>query len=129
MNELLISDPWFYALAVPVVLLVGISKGGFGGGAGLVAVPVLSFAMPLPQAAAILLPILCAMDLFAVAAYRGQYSAPNLKRLLPASLVGIACGALAFGALEERWLRCARRSPRGRLLDAMGPRVGARGGT
>jgi hypothetical protein len=42
---------------VPVVLLVGISKGGFGGGAGFAAVPLLSWVMPLPQAAAILLRI------------------------------------------------------------------------
>lgn len=101
----LVSDPWFYALAVPVVLLVGISKGGFGGGAGLIAVPALSFVMPLPRAAAILLPILCVMDLFAVSAYRGQHSASNLRRLLPGGAVGIAGGALAFGALDERWLR------------------------
>jgi uncharacterized membrane protein YfcA len=92
-------------LAVPVVLLVGISKGGFGGGAGMVAVPFLSFVMPLPQAAAILLPILCVMDLFAIRVYRGQYSAPNLRILMPAGVVGVAAGALAFGVLEERWLR------------------------
>lgn len=104
-RELLITDPWFYVLAVPAVLLVGISKGGFGGGAGLVTVPVLSLVMPLPQAAAILLPILCVMDLFAVSAYRGQHSAPNLRRLLPGGVVGIAGGALAFGVLDERWLR------------------------
>ena len=100
-----VSDPWFYVLAVPVVLLVGIGKGGFGGGIGMVAVPLLSFVMPLPQAAAILLPILCVMDLFAIRAYRGQYSAPNLRILVPAGVVGVAAGALAFGVLDERWLR------------------------
>ena len=98
-GNLFIWDPWFYVLAVPVVLLVGISKGGFGGGVGLVAVPLLSIVMPLPQAAAILLPILCVMDLFAVSAYWGEYSAPNLRRLLPGGLVGIACATLAFGAV------------------------------
>ena len=105
MSGLFISDPWFYLLAIPVVLLVGISKGGFGGGVGLVAVPILSLVMPLSQAAAILLPILCVMDLFAVNAYRGQYSTANLRRLLPGGVIGIAGGALAFGALDERWLR------------------------
>ncbi len=104
-GNIFIWDPWFYVLAVPVVLLVGISKGGFGGGVGLVAVPLLSIVMPLPQAAAILLPILCVMDLFAVSAYWGEYSAPNLRRLLPGGLVGIACASLVFGALEPRWLR------------------------
>jgi uncharacterized membrane protein YfcA len=101
----LVTDPWFYVLAVPIVLLVGVGKGGFGGGIGLVAVPALSLVIPLAQAAGILLPILCVMDLFALAAYRGQYSAVNLRRLLPPALVGIAAGALAFGTLDERWLR------------------------
>jgi uncharacterized membrane protein YfcA len=105
MEGLLIPDPMFYLLAVPVVLLVGIGKGGFGGGIGMVAVPALSFVVPLPLAAAVLLPILCFMDLFAVAAYRGKYSGVNLRRLLPAAIVGIGAGALAFGALDERWLR------------------------
>jgi hypothetical protein len=101
----LISEPLFYLLAVPVVLIVGISKGGFGGGVGMLAVPVLSFAVPLPRAAAVLLPILCVMDLFAVAAYRGEFSRPDLEKLLPGALAGIAVGALAFGAFDERWLR------------------------
>lgn len=105
MGEPFITDPLFYLLAVPVVLWVGVSKGGFGGGAGMVAVPFLSLSVPLPLAAGILLPILCVMDLFALAAYRGQYSAPNLRRLLPAALVGIGGGALAFGTLDDRWLR------------------------
>lgn len=105
MSDGLLSNPSFYLLAVPVVLLVGVSKGGFGGGAGLVAVPLLSLVMPLPRAAAILLPILCVMDLFALRAYRGQYSSANLRRLLPGGLVGIAGGSLAFGVLDEVWLR------------------------
>jgi len=105
MADLLIPAPLFYLLAVPVVLWVGISKGGFGGGAGMVAVPLLALAVPLPQAAAVLLPILCAMDLFALHAYRGTYDGANLRRLLPAALVGIAAGGLAFGALDDRWLR------------------------
>jgi hypothetical protein len=28
----LITDPWFYAAAVPAVLIMGLSKGGFGSG-------------------------------------------------------------------------------------------------
>jgi len=90
---------------VPVVLLVGISKGGFGGGVGMIAVPLLSFVIPLPRAAAVLLPILCVMDLFALGAWRGHFSGPDLRRLLPGALAGIGAGALAFGVFDERWLR------------------------
>lgn len=102
---MIISDPFFYAVAIPAVLLVGISKGGFGGGVGLLGVPMIALAIPLVQASAILLPILCVMDLFAVWAYRGQYSAANLRVLIPAALVGIAAGSLAFGELHEGSIR------------------------
>ena len=61
----MISDPWFYAVAIPAVLLVGISKGGFGGGLGTAAVPLMALVISPVQAAAILLPILCIMDLVA----------------------------------------------------------------
>ena len=30
--ELLITDPWFYAVAVPAVLLMGLAKSGFADG-------------------------------------------------------------------------------------------------
>ena len=101
----LISDPFFYVVAVPALLLVGISKGGFGGGVGLIGVPLMGLAVPLAQAAAILLPVLCLMDLFALAAYRGQWSRANLRILLPASLAGIGVGALVFGSLNDAWIR------------------------
>jgi uncharacterized membrane protein YfcA len=60
---LLISDPLFYAVAIPAILLVGISKGGFGGGVGLIGTPMVTLVTTPTRAAAILLPILCAMDI------------------------------------------------------------------
>ena len=41
----LLTDPWFYAVAIPAVILTGLSKGGFLGGIGGVAVPIMSLAM------------------------------------------------------------------------------------
>ena len=35
-------DPWFYVAAVPAVLLSGSAKGGFGGGLGVLAVPLMA---------------------------------------------------------------------------------------
>ena len=52
MNALL-ADPSFYAVAVPAVLLVGLSKGGFGGAMGFVGVPLLALVMSPVKAAAI----------------------------------------------------------------------------
>lgn len=92
----MITDPWFYAAAVPAVLLFGISKGGFGGGLGTAAVPLMALVISPIQAAAILLPILCVMDLVAVWKFRGKWLWQELKILLPASLIGIGVGTLLF---------------------------------
>jgi uncharacterized membrane protein YfcA len=96
----LITDPWFYAVAIPAVLLFGISKGGFGGGLGVAAVPLLSLVISPVQAAAILLPILCVMDIVAVWKFRGLWNWPELRVLVPASMAGIVVGALLFGYMS-----------------------------
>ncbi len=92
----MIDDPWFYAAAIPAVLLFGISKGGFGGGLGTLAVPLMTLTVSPLKAAAILLPILCLMDLVSLWAYRSKWIWPELRVLLPASLIGIAVGTLLF---------------------------------
>ena len=96
----MITDPWFYAVAIPAVLLFGISKGGFGGGLGTAAVPLMALVVSPVQAAAILLPILCVMDLVALWKFRGKWIWPELRVLLPASLVGILVGTLLFGYMS-----------------------------
>lgn len=92
----MIDDPWFYAAAVPAVLLFGISKGGFGGGLGMLAVPLMALVISPVQAAGILLPILCLMDLLSLWAYRRQWIWTELRVLLPASLLGIGAGTYLF---------------------------------
>ena len=52
----IVDNRLFYAVAVPAVLIMGLSKSGFLGGFGALAVPLLSLAVPVPQAAAIMLP-------------------------------------------------------------------------
>lgn len=91
MNDLL-ADPFFYAVAVPAVILVGLSKGGLGGAAGLMGVPLLSLATSPLQAAAILLPILVVMDIVALWSWRGQYDRATLRIVLPGAMLGIAIG-------------------------------------
>ncbi|MFL1462028.1 sulfite exporter TauE/SafE family protein [Roseococcus sp. DSY-14] len=98
---MLITDPWFYALAVPAFLLTGISKGGFASGAGNTGVPLMSLVIPAPQAAGIALPVLCAMDLVALRAWWGRWDAAMLRSLLPGAALGIALGWAAFGLLPD----------------------------
>lgn len=101
----MITDPWFYAAAVPAVLLFGISKGGFGGGLGTAAVPLMALVISPVQAAAILLPILCVMDLVALWKFRGKWIWPELRILLPASLLGILVGTLLFEYMSAAVVR------------------------
>ncbi len=101
----MIDDPWFYAAAIPAVLLFGISKGGFGGGLGTLAVPLMTLTVSPLQAAAILLPILCLMDLVSLWAYRNRWVWQELRVLLPASLLGIGIGTLLFEYMSANVIR------------------------
>jgi len=101
----MIAEPMFYFLAVAAVLIVGISKGGFGGGLGSVAVPLMSLSVSPTVAAAIMLPILCLMDLSALWAWRGRIDTTHLRVLIPAALGGVAIGALSFRYLTEDHIR------------------------
>lgn len=96
----MLADPLFYAAAIPAVLLFGIAKGGFAGALGVAAVPLMSLVMSPVQAAGILLPILCLMDIISVWAYRGKWVWPELRTLVPAAVLGIAVGTLMSGYLS-----------------------------
>lgn len=101
----MIAEPAFYLAAVPAVLLFGVAKGGFGGGLGVMAVPLMALVVSPVQAAAILLPILCLMDLVSLWAYRGRWVLAELRMLLPWSLAGIAAGTLLFGFMSPAVIR------------------------
>ncbi len=96
----MITDPVFYAVAVPAVLLMGLSKSGFGGGFGALAVPLMALAVPVPQAAAIMLPLLAVMDGFGLAALWRQRDRALTRLLIPAGLLGTVLGTLLFGWLS-----------------------------
>lgn len=100
----MITDPLFYALAIPAILITGISKSGFGGAMGGLAVPLMSLVIPPAEAAGIMLPILCTMDVIGLRRFAGSFDWPNLRIILPGAIVGIALGTLCFGLLNKGWL-------------------------
>lgn len=101
----MITDPLFYLLAVLAVLITGISKGGFGGGLTVMAVPLMALVIPPFQAAAIMLPILCLMDLTGLAAYWRRWDLRSLRIMIPGALVGILLGTLTVRWVSEDMLR------------------------
>ncbi|MEI7447296.1 MAG: sulfite exporter TauE/SafE family protein [Burkholderiales bacterium] len=100
----MLSDPAFWAAAVPAVLLAGLSKAS-GNGLGMLAVPLMALTMSPAAAAAIMLPILIAMDALGLWAWRGRADAATLKAVLPGAMLGIVLGALAFSVLDVRWVK------------------------
>ena len=94
----------FLLFALPAIFLTGLSKGGFGGALGGIAVPLLALAISPKQAAAVMLPILCLADVVGLKAYVGHWDKANLKVMMPGALIGIALGSLTFGMLDERMI-------------------------
>ncbi len=100
----MITDPWFYAAAIPAMVVLGLSKGGFSA-IGLLNVPILALVISPVQAAAIMLPILVLNDIVAVISYRGSYDARTLKIMMPGAIVGIAIGWWTAAWVTEHEIR------------------------
>ena len=64
----IITDPVFYAVAIPAVILLGLSKGGFSG-VGTIAAPLIATVVPPMQAVGLLMPILVTQDAVTVWSY------------------------------------------------------------
>lgn len=90
----------FYYVAIPAVILLGISKGGFTG-VGMAAMPIMALAVPPIEAASIMLPILVVQDAVGIAAYRRNWDAGNLIILLPGAVVGVLLGYLTATLVSE----------------------------
>ena len=101
----MITDPLFVVLAVGAILVTGLAKSGFGGGLGVLAVPLMALVIPPVQAAAILLPILCLMDAFNIWYYRKDWDRRNIQILLPAGLIGVVIGTFTFQYLTDDHIR------------------------
>jgi uncharacterized protein len=102
----IISDPAFYFAAIPAVILLGLSKGGFAS-VGMTATPLLALYLPPLEAAALLLPVLISQDLISIYVYRRDWDASNLKILLPGAVLGMAFGWLIASRISDDAVRLA----------------------
>lgn len=99
-------DPWlFWPLAIIGIIITGISKSGFAGGGGVVAVPLLAIVIPAELAASFVLPLLIVMDVRTISYYRKHVSWPLLFKLLPGALVGIVIGGFMLGKVPQTGLQ------------------------
>lgn len=100
----IITDPLFYVFCIPAVIFLGLSKGGLAG-LGTAATPLLSLYLPPLEAAALLLPILICQDVISVYVYRREWSATNLRILVPGALVGLGLGWLLAAYVSDDAIR------------------------
>jgi len=124
----IITEPLFYAVAVPAVILLGLAKGGFSG-LGIASTPLLALYLPPLEAAALILPLLIIQDMISVYVYRRDWDAWNLKVMLPGALAGMALawllashlsdalvriiiGTIGLAFVANTWLRGSRIDPR-----------------
>jgi uncharacterized membrane protein YfcA len=102
----LLTNPAFMAIALIGVCLLGISKGGFLG-LGVMALPLMSLFVPPLQAAAIILPTALAQDALTLWIYRRDWSAWNIKLMLPSMIVGMGIAWLLAASLSAAHIRLA----------------------
>lgn len=89
----MLTELSFYATAIPAVILMGLSKGGFAG-LGALGMPLMALTIPPVKAAAIALPILICQDVFSVWVYRRTWDRRNLRYLMPGAVAGIGLAYL-----------------------------------
>ncbi|MFN3409020.1 MAG: sulfite exporter TauE/SafE family protein [Limisphaerales bacterium] len=101
------TDWQSWLLAALAVLFLGLSKAGFGGGLGMLTTPLCALAFPPREALGLVLPLLCAGDLFSLAHYWRKWDARNLKYLLPGAALGVVIGVQCIGHFSPRQLNLA----------------------
>jgi uncharacterized membrane protein YfcA len=93
--------PWIYYVCMGLaVLILGISKAGFGGGTGILAIPLMALAVGPAKMLGIILPLLIACDILSNLHHLGHYDWTRLRRLLIGAAVGVAAGTIVLLVLR-----------------------------
>ena len=94
--------------AVLATSLIALVKGAFGGGFGLVGIPILSLVMDPVTAGVIVAPLFIPMDIVALKYFPPRtWSMPDIKVLVPAMVLGIGLGTLTIALLDARFVSIA----------------------
>jgi len=88
--------PWQWVGTVVAALLVGLSKAGFGTGAGILAVPLMATVLGPATMLPVMLLVLITGDVFTLVHYVREHAARVLAMLLPGLVLGVGAGYLAL---------------------------------
>jgi uncharacterized membrane protein YfcA len=95
-----VNDPHYLMWAALAAGMVGLSKGGLPT-IGMLSVPILSLFMSPINAVVMLLPIYIVSDMVGLWLYRKNFSAINLKILIPAGAGGVLVGWLTASLVSD----------------------------
>lgn len=87
----MIEEVWFWAVAIPAVVLVGLAKGGFSG-LGALSLPMVAMTISPVRAVAILLPVYMVQDVVGAWAFRRTVDKWILAWTLPGAALGTLLG-------------------------------------
>ena len=92
-----------FLIAFTGVFIIAFMKGAFGGGFGVIGIPLLSLIMDPLSAGALLAPLFVGMDLVALRYWKpSTWSMPDLIVLVPALVVGIGLGFAGLRLIDHR---------------------------
>jgi uncharacterized membrane protein YfcA len=94
----------FFICAILSVLVVGISKSGFGAGLGILSLPLMASQSSINEALAILLPLLIAIDLVGLRRFIRNANWRILKLILPPAMLGLLLGMIFFTSITPQVL-------------------------
>jgi len=94
----------FFVLASISVIVVGISKSGFGAGLGVLSLPLMASQSSIHEALAILLPLLIAIDLVGLQRFLKNADWRILKLVLLPATFGMLMGYLFFSVITPKIL-------------------------
>ncbi|MGQ9699380.1 MAG: sulfite exporter TauE/SafE family protein, partial [Armatimonadota bacterium] len=101
-GALLLWDPLILNLGA---FIIGLSKAGFGGFAGVVVGPMLALWRPPREAIGLMLPLLIAGDLFSVPYYWRKWDQRNLLLLAIPAVIGILLGTQILAGIADAMLK------------------------
>lgn len=98
-NDFILSNVplWiFWAFVGAGIIIQGISKSGFAGGAGILSLPLMMLVMPVDKVAATLLPLLILCDMNAIYIHRKNVVWKKVLEIYIPSIIGIVLGAAVW---------------------------------
>ncbi len=88
---------WQWVGVSAAAVLVGLSKAGFGAGAGILAVPLMTAVLGPAGMLPVMLLVLITGDVFSIVHYPDKCDGRNLAMLVPGLLGGVLAGSVALG--------------------------------